>query len=94
MMKCLKISLTYENGHSLLVNYDELAFKYVVSPYIVTFFIYIGGIGKLLENMGGAPLVGRASICDCCILKLKEEKSKISIWLKKMVLLLHICKVC
>jgi hypothetical protein len=25
---------------------------------------------------------------------LKEEKSKISIWLKKMVLLLHICKVC
>ncbi len=51
-------------------------------------------IGKLLENMGGAPLMGRASMCDCCILKLKEEKAKISIWLKKMVLLLHICKVC
>lgn len=41
MMKCLKISLTDENGHSLLVNYDELAFKYVVSHLILSHFSFI-----------------------------------------------------
>jgi hypothetical protein len=63
MMKCLKISFTDENGHALLVNYDDLAFKYVVSHLILSHFsFFFGGIGKLLENMGGAPLMGRAPL--------------------------------
>lgn len=93
-MKCLKISFTDENGHSLLINYDDIAFKFVVSHLVLSpFFFFICGIGKLLENNGWSSTYGKSfRVCDCFILKLKEAKSRISIWLKKMVLFLHFAK--